>query len=456
MTFLLVLTLLNQAGDSLPEDMRELLESRRINNAVFVWHMYFDVESRMPDLRARLEQDGWENLDEVLKRSRYYTCKYAGPDALYVDYGDEEGCQNPHLKGGPGAYGTQRVLVTPEDTWGLMTSIPFVKSLSVTGQLGSGMQDHPDIRTFGLLSVLGQEETLERIEAAIRSVEPGSWKVEASGHTREVTATWHNRDGGAVQYHWRFDLDRGHSLTRMSARSPSGMLTEAILEPAQWGETWFPSRITYRKDGQLCADIEVFHAEFGTLTQERLGLNELELPVGMQLDSPPEPRGTIENPMFDGTRFVPMREFLDRCRSGELSLAEQRAWFEPLDASGQGAVPWELNRSPFDLVRAPYRPGLWEPYVRWFIRKHKLEGEKAKKAWDILGECQKQAYTFMEDHKDDMAKLDEKVASVRSEATGELRDERLKDLEGLREKLLAPIDGIFHKQLVPRLEILVR
>jgi len=160
--------------------------------------------------------------------------------------------------------------------------------------------------------------------------------------------------------------------------------------------------------------------------------------------------------MFDGTRFVPMREFLERSRAGELSLAEKRAWLEPLDASGQGAVPWELDRSPFDLVRASYRPGLWEPYVRCFIRKHKLEGEKEKKAWDILGECQKLAYKYLDDHKDDLAKLEEKVASVRGEPAGELRDRRLEEMDKLREKMLAPIDGIFHKQLVPWLEILVR
>jgi len=93
----------------------------------------------------------------------------------------------------------------------------------------------------------------------------------------------------------------------------------------------------------------------------------------------------------------------------------------------------------------------WEAYVREFIQKYQLDDGQAQKARSILKDCQEQAQRIMQKRKPEIEHLDKKLAAL-TKANKKDKTQELAKLNERRSKLLEPINGIFERQLKPRLD----
>ncbi|HMQ15168.1 MAG TPA: hypothetical protein PKC49_04265 [Phycisphaerae bacterium] len=92
--------------------------------------------------------------------------------------------------------------------------------------------------------------------------------------------------------------------------------------------------------------------------------------------------------------------------------------------------------------------GLWETYVRDFIRRYQLDQDQCEKAGAILLECQKRAQEIVARRRNDLAEIVSKLLDASEAGKAEEAARFRRQLQdGLR-----PIEAIFEQSLKPRLE----
>jgi len=349
--------------------------------------------------------------------------------------------------GTPGACYATTTLLKGDDAYTL-TSIGL--SLSRASRQEPGAVHVVDVRGAGLFSA----PVCDKAPADLLNMLDGQRRtaVEQDGSKVVLTIEDISDDTGAplASYRWEFDANRDYAVTRARAET-DGIVQESVSELADYGDLWFPRKVTYLRDGTVTAEVEILDGDFSAPGEDSFGFGDMELLSGVQLPTLDE-KGRRNMRIWDGQKFVSPREWF-----ATADQSERVAWESRMKATDYGASPLPFRTAQqWDAMRITRRPGLWEEYVRAFIREHTLDTSRIRKAWEVHKECQRLAYRFMKDHEPEQRKLDEQIASVRSEPAGDLRDRRLEELDKLRDKLLDPIDDIFRKQLRPRLEMLAR
>jgi hypothetical protein len=92
--------------------------------------------------------------------------------------------------------------------------------------------------------------------------------------------------------------------------------------------------------------------------------------------------------------------------------------------------------------------GLWEEYVREFMRRYELEEQQREKAGLILLDCQKRAQEIIDRRRNELSETVSKLLDADEAGKAE-------EVAKLRERLrhaLRPVDVIFEDSLKPRLE----
>jgi hypothetical protein len=434
----------------MPGELRAVLASRQHDNARVEWVSTFYYEVIAPGHGQRLTAAGIDPTGH-LAVERYHSSKFAGPDHLFINHGDAEGCQEPHRKGQAFAYFNHTILDRGHNAWSWRDCVARVESRNACPTPETVTPN--DVRLLGLFPEPTERATFDRFLRIEDNAVAGSWSVSEGGTLKTVTCAVAVPGGTRQEYGWVVDTAKDNNCIHAWRKDAGTVAVAAVTELENYNGQWFPRRVMHYKDGEVAAEMDVFHAEFGTLTQTEIPLSEMGFPAGFGLNRVDSEGSQY---VFDGERFVSTRDFARRARAGELSTAESRALIDEFEECGYGQRPRQGALRQFASSQVAPAPGLWEPYVRWFIRKHKLPAPAMAKAREILRQCRAQANGFLESREKDLARLDPKTNELRQESASDLRIDQIAELTEARAKMLRPIEKVFHKQLKPGLEALVR
>ncbi len=123
------------------------------------------------------------------------------------------------------------------------------------------------------------------------------------------------------------------------------------------------------------------------------------------------------------------------------------------ESGGPGLSGRTPARGPGSVPGGTEFESQWEAYVREFIQRYRLDEAQTQRANAILKDCQDQANRHIQRCKSELEQLDRKLTDLgQSKEGGKDKIKELSEINEQRNKLLAPINEIFEKQLKPRLE----
>lgn len=269
---------------------------------------------------------------------------------------------------------------------------------------------------------------------------------------------------GEGELRWWLNPAEGWNPVKTEVWRGTRLLARSRVKNRLFGDTWFPDDVWYlspafQNGEQPFQVLHVTMAEFNRpehpteLRPDLLGMES-----GMRV-TVADGEGTADM-VWDGRELVSPEEFDERVAAGAAtygpSLMEERTRAR----EGRTSQPaWTVEPDPFareagtGLPRrgAPARDALWEAYVRDFIAKHQLAEGPANRAWAILRSCQIAANTYLLKRRSELQRVEQELAEQWQ--TGDKA--AIEKLRARQEKLSAPIEEIFVRQLKPRLEKLI-
>ena len=353
---MIVATLIAAAGaavqtGAIPHELSTVLRSRQYDNARVEWASRFYYEVIAPGHGERLAAAGVDPAGHVVVE-RYHSSKFAGADQLFINYGDAEGCQQPHLKGQRYAYFNHIILDKGQNAWSWRDCVAHVESRNDCP--APEIATPNDVRLLGLFVEPTERGTFDRFGRIEDNALAGSWSVSGDGPLKTVTCAVLAPDRTRQQvYGWVVDTAKGHNCIHAWRKDEGTIAAEAITKLENYNGQWFPRRVTHYKKGAPAADFEVFHAEFGTLRQTEIPLSEMGFPVGFGLEYSDEGGQYV----FDGEGFVSATEFVRRAQAGELSTAESMALIDELEENNYGQRPRRGAVQQFPLAQVAPTPG---------------------------------------------------------------------------------------------------
>ncbi len=173
-----------------------------------------------------------------------------------------------------------------------------------------------------------------------------------------------------------------------------------------------------------------------------------------------EERGAMEEtPLDDPAAVAPAKSG----KSGRMTRNEpvERDRTEP--ARGETRSPAAASRrepTRRTTARTPAgkgkdHVGAWEKYVEDFIARYQLDDAQQQQARSILDDCKQRADQYLQSKKSTMERIDAdlgKLKASKDKSDGKRRTSQISKLTEQQQKLRAPVDEIFEKQLKPRLD----
>lgn len=325
-----------------------------------------------------------------------------------------------------------------------------------------------DVRLLGLLDSLGGGEREDfqpatAIENALRkqgSADPVFESKILPNGLYDVTARLdENRE-----MEWQIDqnMDWSPVLFRQTTR-PAGQdprKVEIRLEYQQYDGRWFPSQATYYDGNDVPTwIITIADAEFDRpYHPKQIDKRQwLDIVAGTNVSwiGGPHEGGPF---VFDGVdSILSFDEQVKRQRNGTLDFTEFQ--HRALDGEPRGVLP---SRDPkgYDLnSRTQKSPRLWENYTRSFVRVNRLSDEQARKAWEVLRDCQVRAFTYLDSIKENLNDLshDRALATATinrqngDSAFAQAAEQELIQLQDREERLMSKVESIFKDLLKPGL-----
>ncbi len=260
--------------------------------------------------------------------------------------------------------------------------------------------------------------------------------------------------GGRI--HWELDSARDFLCTRCTASDDDGIVFECVTKYEDNGRFHFPSEVVYsrRLSGELVPfkRLTVLHASFdepdhpASLGPEWLKMIPLTFVnnLGNQLPTY----------WWDGKRLITEEEW--RSRRDEF---DYDAYNDQIDRINAGTVFSQPRIFTVDVDRVQNRPGLWEQYVRAFIRRHRLDPAQTRDAWKVLSDAQAKARDYLDSVGEMLEEIDQQIENERMKLRASQVDGQPKKgnslaierLEARAAKLREPIKRIFHRVLKPSL-----
>lgn len=380
-------------------------------------------------------------------RETYHTATYVYEDRLVTNYGDRDGVLFPDQLGQDYSCSPISLLLKEGKQWRYTEGDLAV---SVTGNPANFFPS-PDVRAAGLFPTPAAKwSSTGDLDFPIES-----YSFVREGDTSVITA--HCPNGGAVR--WWLDDSRAGQPVRAALLQGNDVLAECRTSYREYDGVWFPEEVEYFTGTDPVSTLSVLHASFEKTTQlEELTLADLGVVPGINVFYPPE---EVPDPNmwygWDGSCVVDFPTLRERVNRGEVDVSLFNA-LRKRHASGQG-----VGRHPQDWDAADLglgsgfmrKPGLWEEYVRRFIQRHRLNTERARKAWEFLRKAQKPAYRYLEEHRDELRDLENELAAAPASqpasqpAGGEKPKSRA---ERKYEVLCAPIEKMFESLLKPPLK----
>lgn len=405
-----------------PEALRRMEESRQAMTAARIeW--------------TRTDQEKWRCGQQ---REWYHTSRYSGEDHLDINHGDHEGVLFPDQLGEDLSCSELRLLKQNNEQW---LHSEDTCSASVA-RLPKSFQPVYDIRSLGMVPAQRADLTPNRYWPE----EPQLFEESIDGAIHHVTARF---DHG-IAFLWDIDASKGYAPQRCVMTVGGKPVSEVRCELEQFGDTWFPAQSTFFANGNEVSRIVVSDASFfGEDDARALTPNDLGIFPGTTVSR----EGDQSSDMWDGEKWLSPKDYFAAVKAGNVDSSQYADFLKRTQTGGQGRQPKQYDMRTFGLVDVERTPGLWEEYVRRFIRKNHLDTAATRKAWRVHRVCQRDALKYLKDQRDALAELDREF--VKTKSAGESPVNAAKAVEERRDKKLAPVRRIFENHLKPGLDKLL-
>ncbi len=316
-----------------------------------------------------------------------------------------------------------------------------------------------DVRTLGMLPISVSPTNLDDV---LWSYPPG-YNGQRRFHERETADGFEVEmqldNGTAVR--WFINPHKGWNAVRIEELHNGVVRRQALVTLAQYGDTWFPSRVEYTAVGAgSLATEEVVSAEFNRPEHpRRLDASHIGLEPGMFVSLPDghgfwigdriAPQDEFDRLLKEGLvrRGPTVEAFMDkhsphRNGAGRSIGAAADGILAPTGAPGIAAT---------QRVVSPESVGMWEAYTRAHIAHYRLDDGQSQAAFSVLRDCQAQAKQALDARRHDFEALDARRADLEKLPPAD-RSARERELDQAAARLQEPIRQIFERQLVPRLD----
>lgn len=410
---------------------------------------------QVTETRARLDEllksrSGWRGLRvdwtlldhaEIPSPRFYHTCQ-VGEDSLQADLGDSDGVIARNEAGSPqeGWFGPNYSLQIGNELW--IHGEGHIRADVFDGFNPQGMGD---FRTLGL--------SYERFGGNVKAIENELAAAEVTtrseGACEIVRAAY---DGRVVS--WYLRPDRGWLPERVTLSAHNRLIAESRSELVESQGAWQPSIVRFFR-----ADYHEGREPVETIQIDGLEVNPPDLPenlspahigidAGVNLYVRTAGSGApAQFFKWDGEQRVTLKEFGDRCRSGELQVGERFAAnvrrYQERAAGRPPEAPAVARSSAAATTRTELetRTG-WAAYTEQFIADYQLDSEQAQRARSILRQCQDRGEVILRLREPTIRDLDSEARAPHP--NHESLDQR-------RRRVMAPFAAIFENDLKPRL-----
>ena len=330
-----------------------------------------------------------------------------------------------------------------------------------------------DARSIGLgRSMVGMppEKRLAQIRAAGSNFEwngqttsDGLIRVTAISTERAERERKHKREF-RVRNEWTIDPAKGDAILRwatyrISKDGREELMSEVETEYEVQDGYWFP-KFSKARTPILIESIRVQSVTINRPEHpKKLTPDLLGMPAGVMVHSPKRwgtTPGPVSTKRWDGKQ---LRDWNDWEQTKDAYDHSEFDRLEKLMATrGQpGAYPawWYDDTGMMGLEGLPYRPGLWEDYVRrWLMKrehkaKHPIGSKQRTAAASILKDCQDRAFPIFQRVEKELTQIEGELAKKSIDAKARAA------AECKRSGLTSPITELFEKSLKPRLEALL-
>lgn len=254
-----------------------------------------------------------------------------------------------------------------------------------------------------------------------------------------------NKDGVPIlSTHWYIDPDKGWNTTRVIQKDLTGTIrSETVSTLAKYGDTWFPERVDYYIEGKLRNSIQVTSAAFNQdehskkFTPADLGFKNGYMTTVMGERAPTGMRRWAGDRMIDEIEFFRLEQQGKIKRDARFLLADPEAAspYMSEQRKRERKARWQAEVLRYNLRK---HEGSWSKFVRAFIKRYQLNEEQQQKAWQIHKQCKRRADTYIRR----IAREYQRLTTL---------EEKGENVSEKKAKLTQPIEDVFNKHLVPRL-----
>ncbi|TWT41816.1 hypothetical protein RAS1_29390 [Phycisphaerae bacterium RAS1] len=277
------------------------------------------------------------------------------------------------------------------------------------------------------------------------------WQERQSGERIEVTALL--AEGGRAV--WIIDPRRDWCVEECSAAGPEGDKAECVMRLQQIDGHWFPVEARFLLSGMLTNEFKLTAAAINRPDDRgEFGPNDIGMEPGFNISWQARPDPNDDGPrIWDGDRMVPSDTWAAAVDRGEKKpgatlLARRRG------EHSKYLTPRQLT----DLIRhhdqmhnqavSDRVHSAWHRHTLDVCERFALDDSQRQKAMDILADCQEQAGKIMSSIRDDLVRLQVEMAAARRKG----ESDKVADAQRRITEKTGPIEEIYQRQLVPRLD----
>lgn len=246
-------------------------------------------------------------------------------------------------------------------------------------------------RTFGIWPTDCSRREGLAIFSRLFGADDIEWSTTLVGTRCSVIA----RSPGGARMEWDIDTAAGHCPTRAAMYADDGRcIAECLSEIGHSGGKWFSTQCVYYADGKQVASFALAAADFEHESQYETFPTSAVIEPGTQVgDFTISPSPVL---VWDGEATTTWLKWNAAVDAGRKKGGPNWDRFIHGGPSRYATKEGDLHRN-HELVRvaanAPLEQsvGIWEEYVRAFIKRFRFDEDQSQKAWVVLRECQELA-----------------------------------------------------------------
>lgn len=330
-------------------------------------------------------------------------------------------------------------------------TIAFAQSAS-GGAAKNGLADLRELS----LNPVGWDWSIESLLAEYAPDAELTFQTHEVGALVRVETQFVDRQQKINRWAWTIDPARDFSVVQTEVYSNGQKQYETIADLIQIDGVWFPRSIERIRAGELePAEVcEIISAELNRPEHpQTLGPGDIGVEPGMPVAF--RSGQTATGGVWDGQRIVSSPEFFGAVAGGHAQVGPNLARALRRQQVRNELEELKAARERLGVIAPPQRfESEWERYTREFTVNYQLDMAQVNQAHAILEDCQQRANRHLDAHRPDFNRMERLVREALKSGSTTSAPADPKVAEQYR-ALRAPIDGIFEKDLKPRLDSLL-